>query len=529
MEPTGTGFPVWLPAAATAVVWWMAIRMLWNEWEIDPQYSYGFLVPILCVSLFLQRWRDRPAPVPPPGFATNAWLAAPQLLFLAGLQVFFEANPEWRVSGLLGAFCAVGLTLLLLHSLGGTVWLRHFFFPVAFFLIAVPWPRNFEEAIMSRLMENNAIAAVEALQWCGHQALRQGHLIALPTGVLGVEEACSGVRSLQSGIMAALFFGEMFRFSSFVRVALVGSALLLALIGNFLRTTALSTMASLQGVGAIERWHDIAGYAILFFTLGSLWGLSAVYQKFRTRKRTPAPSPALPPLRLPPAIGLASLVVLAVGACSLIGTELWYRAHESPHPAGRSTAWSLSPGTPGTKVVPVSARTLRMLFFPKGFSERYIDAGNHSWQIFYFYWPAGRTAVQALGIHDPRTCLGSLGMVLERQLPTVTLEAHGIKFPFRVFLFRDRGRAILVFHSIIAEGRKAPDALADPLDPASKDYTMRGRWNTVKHGIRNQGQHLIEAAVKDTDDVASAAASLRTFLNSSVLVGGQQKSPAGNP
>ena len=32
-------------AVGLAAVWWLAIRMLWTDWEIDPQYSYGFLVP----------------------------------------------------------------------------------------------------------------------------------------------------------------------------------------------------------------------------------------------------------------------------------------------------------------------------------------------------------------------------------------------------------------------------------------------------------------------------------------------------
>ena len=262
---------IWVALIALASIWWLSIRMLWTEWEIDPQYSYGFLVPILCVALFMQRWRDRP----PTGESGNPLLlglaALPAIGFLLAVQPFYEANPEWRIPGILGALCAALLTLLLVYSLGGFSWVRHFLFPIAFFLIAIPWPRNAEEAIMGFFMEKNAMAALEVLHWCGYEAVRRGHLITLPTGTLGVEEACSGVRSLQSGIMASLFLGEIFRFGGFFRTILVSVSILVAVFGNFLRATILSIIASNQGVTAVEKWHDIAGYAILVSTLGTLW------------------------------------------------------------------------------------------------------------------------------------------------------------------------------------------------------------------------------------------------------------------
>ena len=110
---------------------------------------------------------------------------------------------------------------------------------------------------MGFFMEKNAMAALEILHWLGYEAMRRGHLITLPTGTLGVEEACSGVRSLQSGIMASLFLGEIFRFSGFFRIVLVSIAILVALLGNLLRTTILSIIASNEGVNAVEKWHDI--------------------------------------------------------------------------------------------------------------------------------------------------------------------------------------------------------------------------------------------------------------------------------
>lgn len=102
-------------------------------------------------------------------------------------------------------------------------------------------------------------------------------------------------------------------------------------------------------------------------------------------------------------------------------------------------------------------------------------------------------------------------MTLEEQFEPRVLTVDGIGFPFRVFLFRDRGVPVLVYHAIIAEGRGVEEQIGDT--------TLQGRWNVVKKGIRNRGQRLVEAAVWNTDDTASAEAELSRFLRASLSTG----------
>lgn len=497
---------------AFGITWWMAIRLLWNEWEIDPQYSYGFLVPILCVALFALRWSDRPAQQP--GFQSISLAAAPAFIVLAAIQPFFEANPEWRVLGVVGSFCAVGLTFCLIQVVGGSAWILHFAFPVLFFLIAVPWPRNLEESIMSWLMQHNAMAALEVLHWLGFEAKRSGNLISLPGGTIGIEEACSGVRSLQSGIMTALFLGEIFKFRIFTRCALLCVAIGVALLGNFMRSTTLAIIASNKGMAELEKWHDIAGYVVLALTLGVLWGFASWRNKVRlAAKPLQTPTVSLEQFSLPPHFVRYALAIIAIGSVALIGTEWWFRSHE----VGMDIPpkWSIASGSPGTKAVSINDRTMRMLFFPEGFSERFLDAQGNNWQFFYLKWPGGRTAIQAMSIHDPRTCLASIGMVLESQLSSVILNVNGIRLPFRVFLFRDRGRPVLVFHATIADGWNNLDF---DKSPSGGQYTLQGRWNNLKAGIRNQGQIVMEAAVWNTSNVNAATHQLQRFLENSLRV-----------
>jgi exosortase/archaeosortase family protein len=319
--------------------------------------------------------------------------------------------------------------------------------------------------------------------------------------------------------MSAFFLGEIFRFSIFVRCGLVFSSVLLALFGNFARATTLSLIASSYGVAAIEKWHDIAGYAILLTTIGTLWVVSYFYYRschsklkaIQGEKEIP-----LEPLLIPKPVRSACLAVLATTLISLAGTEIWYRSHEQT-PKSESQ-WTIQSGTSGTRSVPISDRTRRILFYPEGFSERFLDTGGRNWQFFYLRWPAGRTAIQALNIHDPRTCLASIGMVLDRQLPSITISVGDQTFRFRVFLFHDEGRPILVFHSIIAGGVAASNDSTITENLVDENYTLQGRWNVVRKGIRNRGQSLIEAAVWNTTDVSLAANELTKFLSSVMVV-----------
>ena len=62
-----------LPAGIVlALVWLQLFNQLRSDWEINPQYSYGFAVPPLALALLWRRWQMRPAPAPGAGSLT--WL-----------------------------------------------------------------------------------------------------------------------------------------------------------------------------------------------------------------------------------------------------------------------------------------------------------------------------------------------------------------------------------------------------------------------------------------------------------------------
>ena len=176
-------------------------------------------------------------------------IAVAALLLLFPIRLFEIGNPDWRPLSWLHALCVVAITLVFLWSVGGTPWLRHFAFPVAFTLIAVPWVSPIEQPIVQGLMRVVAVISSETVALFGIPARLEGHLIRIPDGLVGVNEACSGVRSLQTSLMIGLLFGELKRLSILRRIVLVIAAAAIAFVGNCIRAFFLVWYLS-------GRWHS---------------------------------------------------------------------------------------------------------------------------------------------------------------------------------------------------------------------------------------------------------------------------------
>lgn len=500
----------WWIAGATVFAWLLVLRACWWEWSLNPQYEYGMLVPVLVVLLFARRWADRPPPSTPTPAGRAAALAvvAGGALLLALIQPAVLSNADWRLVSAVAAVAGVAFTLGLIHLVGGGPWLWHFAFPVAFFLVAVPWPRPVENDIMSWLMQRNTAFVVEALQWIGYPAEQRGNLIAIPGALLGVEEACSGIRSLQSGIMVALAVGEFFRLSAGCRIGLLLLGLTAALVGNALRSLTLSLAACRSGSAAVDQIHDGTGLAVL--VVASVVVLLAGKLMARPSPAPPSATPLPAALSAPlqsRALRLAAACLAAMWAGAWVGGEAWFRWHERAD-AVTATMWAVTPAAEGenSRPVPLAERTLDILLYPEtAASEQWRDDNGWQWQLFFFHWPPGPTSVQsAFVVHDPRTCLGAAGFELEKTLPPWTASVNGFEIPFQRFLFRDRGRPVHVFHAVVEDG--------GGIVTTGTEFERGSRLSNILNGRRNRGLRVLELAVRGPVDGAAAEASAQAWL-----------------
>jgi exosortase len=500
----------WPTLVVLGGLWLLAVNQLRIEWSINPQYSYGWTVPLLALYLGLERWKRRPAAVASRSGLVPALVALPVVLMLLPLRLVQEAAPDWRlVSWVMGLAC-VAISCCALWYAGGRPWLVHFFFPIAFLLVAVPWPVPFEQAVIQRLTGSVASICVEGLGWCGIPALLKGNVIEIGSGKVGIEEACSGVRSLQTTLMIALFLGELFRFGWFRRLALLGGGLSVAYLCNAGRAFLLVWISMRAGPEGVTRWHDTVGLVVLVVSLAGVGLLCAIIRPGKTPDSPASPVGGTPvnfgrPLSKGAVIGLAAWLV-----CVEVATELWYRIRSSG--MEKAVAWSVLWPTnrPGFRDMAFGETTRAILRYTDGRSAVWNDMDGLRWAMIFLRWAPGRSSVQLARAHGPEICLPASGATMKAELGLRPVKIKGIELPMRAYIFSSGGRPLYVFYCL---WEQAPDRSA----PASaQSMTVTRRLDAVWAGRRNEGQQVLELAVSNVSGPKEAEAAVARLLEQSL-------------
>lgn len=276
------GLLPWL-GPAFIVFWW--VRDLSFQWAGNPEFQHGWLVAALTGFLIWDRLESTPLVDSP---QIDYW---PIGLGLMGFPLVTVAELYRIGVSRSPAQCmclSLGCTLFLVGNillLRGRKTLRHFSFPLFFFFSAVPIPKILWNPIVFTLQSWVSILDVELLNLTGIPAARQAHVIVLPNGQVGVDEACSGIRSLQSSLMAALFIADLVlqRLSAKITFFFLGIGL--AVIGNLIRSYLLSLLAYQKGIDILEKWHDTAGWSILGFTSIGVMILAWLFNRIEGSQR----------------------------------------------------------------------------------------------------------------------------------------------------------------------------------------------------------------------------------------------------
>lgn len=249
---------------ALVIAWWLGD--LQYHWRELPEYHFGWVVVLLTSYLILERWQGRPRTGTTAGAWTCLGLACLGTPFVLIAELYKQAiGPSPAASFCLSMGCVLFL-ISNLANLHGWVMARHFLFPLAFFCLAVPLPGLIWTPIVMSLKTTITLLNVETLNLLGVPALQQTNVIQLPTGMVGIDEACSGVRSLQSSLMIGLFIGDLTLGRSKSKWVFCLGAVLLALTGNFARSLFLSLTAYFRGTEALRHLHDGAGWSVFVFT-----------------------------------------------------------------------------------------------------------------------------------------------------------------------------------------------------------------------------------------------------------------------
>ena len=427
-------------------------------------------------------------------------------LLLLPARLIEEANPDWRLTSWLLALIVAAIGLLGAALMGGSPWVRHFGLVLCLPLTAVPWPMRFEQLLVQSLMRLVATVTVEIINAFGIAAVRQGNLIRIPTGVVGIDEACSGIRSLQATLLIAIAVGQLFRLSFTRRLWLLAVGAAVAFVTNVARTIFLVSVGAARGISAIARWHDPAGFTVTAICLLALLVIALRLSRGDVASRPQLDANTLQkPIRVLPAKALAAVCLWLF--ISEAATEAWYRAHE--HRLIERPSWQVDWARENNMVttLPISDSTRAMLRFNTAQSAAWHDKFGLRWWGFFARWERGRAALQLVRSHSPEICLPAIGRTFERELPPIKVDHDGVQLLFRVYQFEQEVKPLFVF-VCIQEDKFLP---SDSSSIASV-WSTRGRLLAALSGRRNLGQRLLELAVSGLSSAAEAEKALRNTV-----------------
>ena len=438
-----------------------------------------------------------------------------QLLFVllallyAPMRLIEEADPDWGLVSWALAIEIVGLTLLLIYHAFGPAWMKRLAFPIAFFLVAVPWPSVLETPLIQALTRADAGATAELIGWFGVPAMAHGNVIEVATGQVGIADACSGIRSFQATLMIALFLGDFYCLNLPRRVFFVLCGFAMSLGFNLARMSVLVWVAANHGIAAIEQWHDPAGITILLACFFGLWGLGIVLAR---KKATVHPvavvaSPAaLPPskFRLAPLL----LSLLAWIALVEVSVESWYRWHEQRLPPAKQWTIAWPTNNPTFKDSPIAAAALEILKCDENRNAGWQE-DDRQWQVIFIKWNPGTHV--SFG-HSPNICMTGAGHTLTTVSDCEWYDAGGLRLPFAVFEVMDAPQPFYIFYCL----------WNDRLNTSGPGATYLSFWGNklapVLAGIRNPGYRSLEIAVGGVTSAGEAESAMRAELEKILVV-----------
>ncbi len=488
------------------------------------------------------------------------------------IRLIQEANPEWRLVSWSLAITVIGLTLLMVSTAppfgasdrdGSRSLLSVLHFPILFFLVAVPWPTVIEGPLIQGLTRANAATTVELVNGLGVPAIQHGNVIEVGSGMVGIDEACSGIRSFQATLMIALFFGGLYRLRALRLSTLCLAGFALSFVFNVGRTTLLTWVAARKGVPAIASWHDPAGVTILVACFICLWMIALYMGKAESRKQKvesrnaesrerkvesrnrwnsecgtqngehgrnsrgdEAPSNALfrnpkgmeprhlgcyemgnpnPPLRL--ALSLLAWLLLVE-----LGTEFWYRSHEAHLPAPVTWTIDLPRDNASLRDVPMPEQTKQFLRYDEGLNAAWEEPPARRFQAIFLRWNPGRTAVYLAKSHTPEACVTATGRKMTSKADVQLIKVKGLALPARHYVFSDPSGPLHVLYCLSED--RAPGQLFD-----AAGLTYANRLAPVLAGRRHLGQRSVEIAVWGIPDDQEAEAALQSQLERLIRVG----------
>lgn len=237
--------------------YWPGLMRARSSWD-NPQYQHGWIVPVFAV-IMLFWWRMPVTTVTNSARAVGAVLLTVTFalrLWCANYRIV-TIDMYTFVPALLGVFLLAG----------GWSMLRWSWAPIATLIFMYPLPDEATRYLLGPLQTVATVLSTYALQTIGLDAYRDGNRIILGDGqVLGVVDACSGLKMLTIFIWLAVMLMLVGGLEWWENLVIAASAIPIALVCNAFRITTVGVMYNFNSTLA-EGFHDSLPAAMLMMIM----------------------------------------------------------------------------------------------------------------------------------------------------------------------------------------------------------------------------------------------------------------------
>ncbi len=243
------------------VFYYNTLRWLIESWINNPNYSHGFLVPIVSGYII---WKMR-------GDLYTIVRKESQ----TGLIFFITGMILYSIADLLVIRFLSGISLIVTISgivlyIFGKEFMDKIKFPILFLLLAIPVP--FVDIVTPSAQTISATGSTGLANILGLPVQREGLLLRMPAGTFEVAIQCSGLNAIISLLTISIIYAFILEGSLLMKSVIVLSSIPLAMIGNILRITLMLTIANIYGQkAAIDYFHDFSDLLLFIIVLIGLF------------------------------------------------------------------------------------------------------------------------------------------------------------------------------------------------------------------------------------------------------------------
>lgn len=264
---------------ALIAVYFPFLRTLIHDWDTNPSYSHGYLIPFISAFMVYSIRKDlKTLKISPSNWGL--------LIIFIGLAqlIIAKIGSEFFLQRTSIIIVLLGLALFL----GGFSWTKKISIPIIYLILMIPLPAIIWNKIAFPMQLFASGITENVIQAIGIPVFREGNVLHLAETTLEVVDACSGLRSLVSMLALSTALAWLStELSVFKKYILFFSAAPIAIFVNIARLTFTAGLASRWGEKAAQGFlHDFSGWLIFVLGLAMLIGVQALISRTPVAKRS---------------------------------------------------------------------------------------------------------------------------------------------------------------------------------------------------------------------------------------------------